>query len=90
LSVKIDMGSIDARPLGDLVDALLTAAIAWPEMALAVAADSGEPCLDMATVKRELDGVPLSHPAVRNYLKECLDEALQPLYEWAATVELRT
>jgi hypothetical protein len=89
LTAEIDMSSIDARPLGDLVDALLTAAIAWPAMALTVSTDRGGDCLDMAVVKQELAGVPMSHPAVRRYVKTCLDDALAPLFDWASAVEFK-
>lgn len=88
LAVEINLASIDARPLGDLADSLATAAIAWPGTSLVVGLAGCEPCLDMALVHDLLDGVPVSHPSVRNYLTGCLREGLAPLMAWAGQVEV--
>lgn len=76
---EFNLGSIDACPVGDVVEALLTAAIAWPELDLTVRQSTDEPCLDMAIVKAELGDVPLSHPTVRTYIRDRLEEGLGPL-----------
>ncbi|MBN2450870.1 MAG: ATP-binding protein [Lentisphaeria bacterium] len=80
------LGHVDARPLGDLVGALVTAAVGWP---YDLVVELGRPpgvVLDMAEVRRALDGVSLAHPSVRRWLEQALGEALAPLQEQAAGV----
>jgi signal transduction histidine kinase len=90
LAATMDMASIDARPLGDLAGALQVAAVGWPELGLVVRLDGEPPMLDMKAVRQELDGIPASHPEVRKYLAECLEQGLAPLLRWAESVEVQT
>lgn len=82
----LPQGHVDAKPLGDLVGALVTAAVGWPlDLQVAV----GRPAvtiLDLAAVREHLDAVPLSHPEVVRYLREVLEEGLAPLQAQADRV----
>jgi len=74
---------VDAKPLGDLAGALLTAALGWPIDLVVAVGQPPERILDMADVRRELAGVPLSHPDVSGFLRRILEEGLAPLREQA-------
>lgn len=76
-------GTVDAKPLGDLPGVLATATVAWPQLDLRVTAHDGEPFLDTAALKAELNGVPQDHPAIRAFVGELLDEGLADLMAWA-------
>ena len=85
LEVRVDLNHVDAKPLGDVTDALLAAAAAWPELSLTVRLSAPErrEVLDTATVKAELDGVPLGHPEVQRFLRTILREEFADLTAWA-------
>jgi hypothetical protein len=77
------MDTIDARPLGDLPGVLAMCVLSWPDLDLRVTAGSDDVILDMKLVKSELDGLPLDHPAVRNFVEEQLRSGLADLVAWA-------
>jgi hypothetical protein len=82
VTAEFHFGTIDARPLGDLPGVLAMCALSWPELSLRVT--TGEDViLDMKLVKSELDGLPLSHPAVRTFVEELLRDGLAGLVAWA-------
>jgi hypothetical protein len=56
--------------------------LSWPELDLRVST-GGDVVLDMKLVKSELDGLPLSHPAVRAFVEELLRGGLAGLVAWA-------
>jgi hypothetical protein len=82
VQARFDMRHIDAKPLGDLAGALVTALLSWPGVDLVVRVQ-GEEVLDTVAVRCELDGVPLHEPAVRQFLERILTEATAPLHAWA-------
>ena len=85
VTATFDLGHIDAKPLGDLEGALLTAIAAWPDLALCVrTGDDDLPVLDTAAVQQELPAGALAHPEVREFLRRELRAGLQPLTDWAA------
>lgn len=77
---------VDAKPLGDLAGALLTAALGWPTDLVVAVGSPPERILDMSEVRRELAGVPLSHPDVSRFLRQTLEDGLAPLREQAQCV----
>lgn len=84
------MGHLDAKPLGDLASALLTAALGWPLDLVVQVGDPPETVLDLAEVRRELGEVPLSHPDVARLLGDLLAAATGPLQRHADEVFRRT
>ena len=84
LTAIFNMKHIDAKPVGNLADALTTAMAAWPDMDLLVRIGRNhEPAIDTAEVKRELDGIPLEQPKVRAYLRRILEDEFSGLTQWA-------
>lgn len=72
--------SIDMKPLGDVAEVLADATQAWPELRLRVELLPNQPrILDMAAVRSELEDIPVTHPAVRRFLRETLQSGLAPL-----------
>ena len=86
VQVTFPMCHLDAKPLGDLAGALLTAALGWPGDLVVDVGRPPERVLDMAEVKRELGGVSLSHPEVSRFLQETLATGLAPLQRQAQAV----
>jgi len=75
------MGHLDAKPLGDLAAALLTAALGWPMDLVVQVGEPPETVLDTAEVRRELEAVPLTHPDVARLLEDILAGAVGPLQQ---------
>ncbi len=72
---------IDRAPLGNMVDTLLAFILAQPnppqqpiELKYRHCVDDRMFELDTAAVRRELEGVPFSHPEVRDWLREYIAE----------------
>ncbi|MCK5801382.1 MAG: ATP-binding protein [Lentisphaeria bacterium] len=83
VQVEFLFGGPDAKPLGDIIGTLSTAVLAWPGADMKVLLALGTVVLDMTIVKAETDGIPLSHPAVRGFIKEALQDGLADLLAWA-------
>jgi len=79
LEATFDMAHIDAKPMGDIAGALLTAALGWPMDLVVHVGEADECVLDTEQVRKELEGVPLSHPQVRHFLEAALAEGLADL-----------
>lgn len=88
---RLDMANIDARPLGNLVDSLVSAVTGWPalDLILVVVGNEGArtTILDTSLIKQELPDVAISHPAVLRFIRESLREGLQPLEKWLEAVQ---
>ena len=89
LQASFDMSGIDAKPLGDVVGALLTAALGWSMNLRVRTADQEEDVLDTAAVRAELDGIPLAHPRVRAFLESALREGLAEVLSKAERIFAR-
>jgi len=86
-----DMSHVDAKPLGDLAEAFSTAIAAWPNLDLIVRLPpSQDDVFNTKTIKAELQDVPLTYPSIRQFIAECLIEALTPLHAWAADIAFQT
>ena len=94
LRARFDLGHLDAKPMGDMTEALVVAMAAWPalELKVLVTVDGSESAtvLDTERVKQELNGLPLTHPEVRAWLRRALDDGLAPLLGWAGNVVAKT
>lgn len=77
---------IDAKPVGDLAGVLATAAIGWPADLAVFAGEPPECLLDMALVRQELDGLPLSHPEVSRFIEQTLRTGLESTVQAADDV----
>lgn len=87
LEVEFDMAHVDAKPLGDVTGAVMTAVFGWPDMNIVLRAGSSEtPVLDMEMVKKELGNVSISEPEVQDYIRRELATGLEPLAMWADSV----
>ena len=87
LRATVNLAHIDAKPLGDLPAAFTAAILAWPNLDLVVSlGPDGREVLNTLEMKKELDGVPVTHLAVQRFLQEQLNEGLRELMEWAGRV----
>jgi anti-sigma regulatory factor (Ser/Thr protein kinase) len=81
VTMRVKGSHIDRPPLGNIRATVMTALVGHPEVDLRYTHQVG--CrsfeLDGAAVKRELDGVPLSHPLVLGWLREFLSQGLVEL-----------
>lgn len=86
VSAAFPMRHVDAKPLGDLAGALLTSALGWPTDLVLEVGRPPERILDLAEVRRELGGVPLSHPDIARFLAGTIAAGLAPLERQAEAV----
>ena len=86
LQAAFPMRHLDAKPLGDLTGALLTSALGWPTDLVLDVGQPPERILDLAEVRRELGGVPLSHPDIVGFLSATIAAGLAPLERQAEAV----
>lgn len=82
LSATFQRSHIDRAPLGDIRGALLAALLSERAIDLRFrhSIDGREFAFDTAEMREALQGVPLSHPAVRRWLEEFLAEGYAELY----------
>lgn len=80
------LGHIDRAPLGDVAATILAFLLGEPPCDLVYARRRGDRRfrLDTRELRRELDPVPLSHPAVREWLKSYIEEGEQAVRGSAA------
>lgn len=83
LSATFQWSHIDRAPLGDMRSTLLGALLSQREIDLRYRhhVDGREFAFDTAEMRQALQGVPLSHPAVRAWLDAFLAEGFAGLYE---------
>lgn len=90
LQISVVMNHWDARPLGDPAGLILETALAWPHLMLTVSVQVEDAprvqAFNAVHVSEALDGLPLSHPAVRPILQEDLEASFAPLLAWADQV----
>lgn len=85
LTATLNLGHLDAKPLGDVPTALAAAVLAWPDLELTVCLGTEQrEVLNTAEIRRELDGVSVATPAVQKFVREHLKTELTELTEWAA------
>jgi signal transduction histidine kinase len=79
---------IDRAPLGNMVDTLLAFVLTQPnppqraiELVYRHSVDGRAFELDTAAIRRELEGVPFSHPEVRDWLRDFIAEGEIELYK---------
>lgn len=79
VEVEFQRSHIDRMPLGDLTGTILSLVIGFPQVhwAFTYRGNDAEFIFDDATVKAELDGIPLSEPSVISFLREMINEGIQ-------------
>lgn len=78
LEARFQRSHIDRMPLGDLAGTFLTLLVAFPQVhwVFRHAVDGREFCFDSEPILKELDGVPLTEPAVLSFVKQLLHEGI--------------
>ena len=81
VDTEVKLSHIDLKPWGSMGDTILTLIIGNPEIEFLYHHHKGtfEYTLDTTVIKRELEGVPLSHPDVVNLLRKDLKENLNQI-----------
>lgn len=82
LTATLGLHSIDRLPIGEIGDTLYVLVSADPNLdyKLNLVSPSHEFELDLAEVRRELDGVPLDEPDVLNWLRATIREEQQAVF----------
>jgi len=73
--------NIDMKPLGDMINTLMTLVIGNPQVEFLYRhrKGSGDFCLDTLQIKKELDGLPWSDPDVVKILRQFLQDGFEEL-----------
>ncbi len=81
LKASFVVSSIDALPLGDVALTMVTCIVAHPKVdfVLRSSVNGEKDCFDTRLVKKELDGVPLDQPEIRNFMEEILCQQIGKL-----------
>ena len=76
-------GSIDCLPLGDLASTMASIIMGSPdkpEFALRCVSPAGEMSFSTETIRPVLEGVSLAEPGVVQWIKESLEEEIEPIF----------
>jgi len=81
LTADFQRSHIDRMPLGNLAETFFTLSVGCPEVhwRFIVRCDQQEFEYDDAMIKQELEGIPLTEPAVLEYIKELLENGIATL-----------
>lgn len=81
LSVEFQRNHLDRMPMGDLPGTILSLIVGCPQVhwKLCYQMDNQGFEFDDAMLKKELEGIPLTEPAVLNYLRQTLEEGIGSL-----------
>ena len=83
LTVTYDTRNIDSLPLGDLAGTMLSLILAnpdQPDFLFEGKSPAGEADFDTRQVRQVLGGVSLAEPAVVAWMKEALEETINPIF----------
>lgn len=83
LTVTYDTHHIDGLPLGDLAGTILSLILTnpdKPDFLLEGSSPRGEGCFDTREIRNVLAGVPLNEPEVAAWMKEALEETINPIF----------
>jgi hypothetical protein len=81
IDVEFQRSHIDRMPLGNIADTVLSLVIGCPQVhwCFHYVVDGQDFLFDDALVKQELEGIPLTEPAVLSYLRELLENNVNQL-----------
>ncbi len=85
---EFDFSHPDAKPIGLIEEAMMSAIAAWPHMDWIVRCN-GSVILDTKEIRKEIEGVPMQSPEILRFLCESMREDLKSLYDWAANVAIK-
>jgi len=79
LTAKFQHSHIDRMPLGDLASTLLTRVISAPQIhwECQYQVDSQTFLFDNGRIMQELEGIPLTDPAILSFLRQLIEEGIQ-------------
>lgn len=83
LTVTYDTRNIDSLPLGDLAGTILSLILAnpdTPDFLFEGRTEKGEGCFDTREIRAVLSGVPLNEPEVVAWMKDALNETINPIF----------
>ncbi|MBQ7304663.1 MAG: sensor histidine kinase [Clostridia bacterium] len=83
LTVTYDTRNIDSLPMGDLAGTILSLILVnpdRPDFLFEGKSPTGEGSFDTREVRAVLAGVPLNEPAVTAWMKEALEETINPIF----------
>ena len=83
LTVTYDTRNIDSLPMGDLAGTILSLILVnpdRPDFLFEGRSPTGEGSFDTREVRAVLSGVPLNEPAVTAWMKEALEETINPIF----------
>jgi len=83
LTVTYDTRNIDSLPMGDLAGTILSLILVnpdRPDFLFEGKSPAGEGRFDTREVRAVLAGVPLNEPAVTAWMKEALEETINPIF----------
>jgi len=85
VEVEFQRSHIDRMPLGDLAGTIRSLEIGFPEVHLVFRyrVDDAGFVFDDAPIKKELEGIPLTEPAVLTFLREYLEEGIKAVQKKA-------
>jgi hypothetical protein len=78
VTMRLGRSHVDRPPLGNIRATVMAALVGHPEVEISYRHRVGDRSfeLDSAAIKRELDGVPISHPLVLGWLERFLSQGL--------------
>ena len=83
LTITYDTRNIDSLPMGDLAGTILSLILVnpdRPDFLFDGKSPTGEGSFDTREVRAVLAGVPLNEPAVTAWMKEALEETINPIF----------
>jgi len=83
LTVTYDTRNIDSLPMGDLAGTILSLILTnpdKPDFLFVGKSPAGEGSFDTREVRAVLAGIPLNEPAVTAWMKDALEETINPIF----------
>ena len=83
LTVTYDTRHIDSLPMGDLAGTILSLILVnpdRPDFLFQGKSPTGEGSFDTREVRAVLDGVPFTEPAITAWMKDALEETINPIF----------
>jgi hypothetical protein len=92
LAVEFQRSHIDRMPLGDLAGTILTLVVGYPAVRwrFKYRLEQEEFFFDDEPIKKELDGLPLTEPAILAFIREMLSDGIGSVQKTAANTQKRT
>ncbi len=90
IEADFDLSHIDAKPVGDIEDLIITCMTAWPQMDWIVkTGDNRDEILNTVEVKAELGDINMNSPEVRKFIFRRLSSEFQAMHFWLGKIKLK-